>query len=838
MVDRNTATHLCVSIVVSMVLLWTLIKYIAIPENRSRCQGMLTEGKWMDDRYSQWQPSGCMSKTYVKKDIAQCVGNKHILFIGDSIMREQFYAMNYVINGKDLYKEKKIQIDQIARHEKDGLTIEMWWDPFINKTKTIDFFAGKKTDYRPSLVIMGSGIWYMQRLDDLYLPLWKTAIDRALDGFIQHSIADRVILTPVEEVVYDLLDDRRQGKLKLDKIKIMNEYLIMRKAAFNHPATPVVIPFVYNKLKSATKNQTLDGLHFELPVNVALNQLALNYRCNSHLHIKYPMDITCCLNYPQPTWYQTSTLVFFFVLVPLSYYFVQIVSDSFKKYLEMIYPTNTKVITALAIFGFSVIYMYIGDRTQIFGKQVKQYSHFDFGLMMAIVTVAGLATLKWTKKEEDAGFLNRDQTNEWKGWMQLIILVYHFTGAIQVPAIYNPIRVLVAAYLFQTGYGHFYFFYKKADFGIHRVLQTLVRLNLLSCVLAYVMKTDYIFYYFSPLVSFWFLVIYVTMRIGSSYNEHTMIIVLKMLLMAGVTGIFIYYKGILETLFKGLELLFNINWSAGDWRFRLSLDAWIVYIGMLCALVTIKINEYEMSSLKRWKWIKYGVFTLSVIGLGFFFYFESSQSKTSYTRYHPYVSWMPILSFIFIRNVSRGARNCHSGFFAFIGKISLETFIGQYHMWLAADTHGLLVILPNSDWVVQTKWMWWVNWIVSSLVFIFICYYLSQATGTLTRWICSGAQQQKNKPNLSNSDQSVPLLPTSNREDKNRDSTGSRDLTANDSPAKLEVEEDGTEDPLLNERTSDRTFSCMSFFTHVTHNYWIKSSVFLILLGVLNRFCQ
>lgn len=69
-----------------------------------------------------------------------------------------------------------------------------------------------------------------------------------------------------------------------------------------------------------------------------------------------------------------------------------------------------------------------------------------------------------------------------------------------------------------------------------------------------------------------------------------------------------------------------------------------------------------------------------------------------------------IISYIVLRNISGVLRTRYSTFFAWFGKISLELFVGQFHIWLAADLNGILVLAPKYN-----------NLNVFLTSFIFVC---------------------------------------------------------------------------------------------------------------------
>ena len=150
-------------------------------------------------------------------------------------------------------------------------------------------------------------------------------------------------------------------------------------------------------------------------------------------------------------------------------------------------------------------YCFFADRTQTFNKAQKRFSLHVFKTFCWITVLLGILSLRRsaasrTSKETtidrrpDQPFLSRAQSDEWKGWMQFVILIYHYTGASKVLWIYEVIRSFVASYLFMTGFGHTVYFYTKDDYSFRRFASVLVRLNMLSFLLPYITRTDYLFY--------------------------------------------------------------------------------------------------------------------------------------------------------------------------------------------------------------------------------------------------------------------------------------------------------------------------------------------------------
>jgi N-acetylneuraminate 9-O-acetyltransferase len=247
------------------------------------------------------------------------------------------------------------------------------------------------------------------------------------------------------------------------------------------------------------------------------------------------------------------------------------------------------------------------------------------------------------------------------------------------------------------------------------------------------MNTDYISYYFSPLVSMWFLIIYTTMAVGSRHNDQTTFLLAKIVISACLVTWFMREPWLLETLFEFLRRACGIHWSAHEWAFRVNLDLWIVYSGMIAALAVIKIREHRLTEHPYWPLVLKVSIGTSCLAVLWFFGFELYQeSKFAYNRWHPYISFVPVLAFVVLRNANIVLRSTSSRVFAFIGRCSLETFIIQYHLWLAGDTKGVLLVMPGTRWRP-------INFVITTIMFVYVSDRMADATTDITSWICGKA---------------------------------------------------------------------------------------------------
>jgi len=380
---------------------------------------------------------------------------------------------------------------------------------------------------------------------------------------------------------------------------------------------------------------------------------------------------------------------------------------------------SRELLRSLAVLSVVLLYFFICDRTNVFAIGKKSYSRDVFVFLILMVMGFSLTSLKSTSL---GSLMNRDLTEEWKGWMQIIFLAYHYFNAKEI---YNVIRVLIAAYVWLTGFGHVYFFRLRGNYGWDRVFKMLFRLNFLVILVCLIMNTEYMLYYICAMHTCFFMLVYCTMVFKQSWNVHNSKLVIKILLAAlvvffiwdvlgadGKEGAFYLFWSPLQPILQKTEEKYP---SMHEWWFRTKLDHFAPVWGMFYAMWHPTLEKY-LDELERrpgysGTMIKSGI--VGVCSIIFYWWVTSIcslEDRVSYNQLHPYFSFIPIFFYILIRNISATARKYYCHILSVCGKITLETYIAQFHIFLTSDTKTLLVLVPDyplvNAFVVTVIYVW------------------------------------------------------------------------------------------------------------------------------------
>lgn len=406
----------------------------------------------------------------------------------------------------------------------------------------------------------------------------------------------------------------------------------------------------------------------------------------------------------------------------------------------------------IVIMGLIYICIYLADVAQVFGKVDRIYSRDLFIALCAFILGSSLLSLKKSPASGGDKALNRDQTEEWKGWMQVIFLLYHYFAAKEV---YNLIRVFIAAYVWLTGFGNFSYFYLRKDYSLQRLLKMLFRLNFAVVLIMLVTNNAYMLYYICPMHTYWFLTVYAMMAVKPHWNYSGRHMAIKFAAYAAC-NFMLFEAGLGYYVFQVLGAhsplpLLSLDHSLHEWMFRASLDRWMCFAGMLSAMAYPKfegwllaVDQPEATKLSKRLKIVAAAVALAVVTL-WLHYILVPLDKLSYNRLHPYTAALPITAYIFLRNYNQKLRSVHLSFFAWIGKRTLETYLLQFHIWLVDNAKSILSVpFLSPDYRLC-------NFVVATLVYATASNFMFQGTSSISNaffQIFTKSSQSSSRPSM------------------------------------------------------------------------------------------
>jgi hypothetical protein len=373
---------------------------------------------------------------------------------------------------------------------------------------------------------------------------------------------------------------------------------------------------------------------------------------------------------------------------------------------------------------------YMGEHMMPYAPRTESADMF-----FAVCLIAVLVSVCRIKVVRGAAVpLNRDQTNEWRGWMQIAFCMFHYAN--YDPA-YVPIRAFVACYVWQTGWGNTLYFLAKKDYSFRRFSEMLWRINFFAMLLSMVTSTDWILYYVVALHTLHFAMLFLFGLCGGlsegrcccintsifegrfcSINTSKLVVVAKLAIFLGIIAV-VWSDSMYTAIDEPLRVTLG-KFFANTFAYRTYLDRFSSWPGVVAGFFWAELlvifgfgrarppGGERGDALDDQRSINHGrtdyavsravlvaaSVLLMAVSLGV--YAVTWNKPVIYRDFHPYTGTVWIFGYILVRNAHPMLRAHVMAPMEWIGKHSLEIYLLQFHLLMTKQAGAVLVVIPDA----------------------------------------------------------------------------------------------------------------------------------------------
>jgi len=365
----------------------------------------------------------------------------------------------------------------------------------------------------------------------------------------------------------------------------------------------------------------------------------------------------------------------------------------------------------------------------------------------------------------DDDVLNIHQSLELRGLMTCCFLFYQSTNAGAAHELYqneringgdegkilnefyNLSKICSTAFLFLSGFGHAMYFHRLGDYTMRRLITILFRMNMGATFLCLALDKPYIFYKPCAVHTYFFLLIYSTMRWRRNKNYTKFGLRFKMILLA--ISIYLSWDcdfGVwtVHSLLFGRSLQSISGAPYGQlWEFYFQghMHHWAALTGMIFAanqpITSLTLRRLEKLGNPTELLFK-GIIAIAItMALILWISGPFRTSKYIFNATNAYFGVLPMLWYVFMRNLTKQMRSYHSDILKRVGKHSLEIYLLQHHVFLTDESERKLVLVPGypaCNLIVVISLLLLSSMILKTATSVLICMLTRKSNDSVAVW--------------------------------------------------------------------------------------------------------